>query len=207
MCQEIKARTAVTLLAALPTRFTSRTVLGSASWTLPTLVTRRFTTTSRRRWPWRNDVRVLIGALAERNVWSHFMFSSRLLGGVLGAVIMLVAPARVEAQEMYWVSGYIYRANLDGSNVERVRVNNRSTIGIALDLPAAKIYWATWSASRIMRAGLDGSDVEIVIDTRPMHPQGIALHRATGKLYCTASETGLGGGIFSSNLDGQPRGA
>ncbi len=136
--------------------------------------------------------------------------NARALGrrilGVLGAVMVVVAPAHVEAQKMYWVDQRrIHRANLDGSHVEQVLPVTKYTMGIALDLPAGKVYWADWLAFRIMRASLDGSNVEIVADTEPKRPRGVALHRATGKLYWTAGETGVGGGVFRANLDGPRR--
>ena len=62
--------------------------------------------------------------------------------------------------------GGIQRANLDGSDLEDVIVTGRGTepCGIALDVPAGKMYWTDPARGRIQRANLDGSNVEILVD-------------------------------------------
>ena len=98
--------------------------------------------------------------------------------------------------------GTVYRANLDGSNLEVVHSDLNSAIhGIAVDPSAGKIYWSDIITERIQRANLDGSNVEDILlgDNTfggPV-PLGIALELTGEKLYWAD-----GGSLRRSNLDG-----
>ena len=67
--------------------------------------------------------------------------------------------------------------NLDGSELEDLAtVGVFEPVRIALDLPAAKMYWTDSSPANftIHRANLDGTDREL-IDVIAQSPSGIAL--------------------------------
>jgi cysteine-rich repeat protein len=113
------------------------------------------------------------------------------------------------ASKMYWGLNEfpgpynLRRSNLDGSGTE---ILISGLVGpanaIALDLAAAKIYWASGflggsTPSAIQRANLDGSAVETVV-TAPAEPiHGIAL--ASGRMYFWHG--GLDA-LISTELDG-----
>lgn len=89
----------------------------------------------------------------------------------------------VLADRMYWtdVFGSVLRANMDGTNIEElVTTGQDGPRGIALDLAAAKMYWADSSSGvgdhgSIKRADLDGSNVETIVPTGIAVPTDIAL--------------------------------
>ena len=88
------------------------------------------------------------------------------------------------AKKIYWTQDdVIYRgvmrADLDGSNAERVVVESDDTLpsGIALDLVGQKMYWTDSMLNLIKRANLDGTEVEHVL--RVFQPRGIAIGYAT----------------------------
>ena len=119
--------------------------------------------------------------------------------------------------KVYWTGVQtqgIYRANLDGTNVQLligecgpsglVSHNN-----IALDLVAGKMYWTESGIyvrfSKLRRANLDGTDVEDVVPPELLkYPNGIALDLAAGKVYWgeSAGSTTGKGRIRRANLDG-----
>jgi len=71
----------------------------------------------------------------------------------------------LRASKMYWTerfSNSIYRANLDGSDIEVVLNDLSSPQGIAMDVENGKIYWAEPGAGTISRASLDGTDIEVL---------------------------------------------
>ena len=107
----------------------------------------------------------------------------------------------VSGDQMYWTgAGKIHRANLDGSNVEELVPDVRSTIeSIALDISGNKMYWTVWGdVNKIQRANLDGSNVEdLVTDVASL--RGIALDISNGKMYWSDYGTGK---IQRANLDG-----
>ena len=99
---------------------------------------------------------------------------------------------------IYWTDrsrGTIYRANVDGSNIETLVSGLRSPRGIALDVAEGKIYWTDYDLYRddtgtIHRANVDGSNVETLViggdRTRIPSlgsPEGIALDVAESKMY------------------------
>ena len=74
---------------------------------------------------------------------------------------------------MYWMdadTGSIYRANLDGSNIETLITGLTNPSAIALDVDGSKMYWvdvSNWwmdgSTSKIQRADLDGFNIETLV--------------------------------------------
>ena len=78
---------------------------------------------------------------------------------------------------MYWTSleeGVIYRASLDGSNVEALITGLNEPLGLALDVAGGQIYWTSLEEGVIYRASLDGSNIESLV-TGLNEPLVIAL--------------------------------
>ncbi len=154
---------------------------------------------------------IAIDSSGERIYWTEFDPSgfnvSRVLSADLGGsditelVGGLTDPIGIALHlcggKMYWtdpaIAHRIYRANLDGSEVESflLAVN---PFGIALDLGAGKMYWADFQTGVIERADLDGSNLEGLVSGRTQ-PRGITL--LDGKVYWTHQ-----GEIQRANLDG-----
>lgn len=118
---------------------------------------------------------------------------------------------------MYWThttavpkTGAIQRSRLDGSQVENLLTDLPGpTTGIALDVPAGKMYWGYVDpnidglyAGMIKRCNLDGSDLE-TIATGLFYPVGVALDLDGGHVFWTdTTETWTGGSLHRANLDG-----
>ena len=106
--------------------------------------------------------------------------------------------------KIYWTgsysngSGYIHRANFDGSNAEDVITELPSLGGIALDIVGGKMYWTNWREEKIQRANLDGSNIEDLAQNL-YRPNNIVLDVVGGKMYWTDWETNR---IMYANLDG-----
>ena len=71
----------------------------------------------------------------------------------------------VQSNKMYfttWESGGIWRANMDGTDVEYLL--DDKTDAIAVDTYGRKLYWSSWAdgVDQIMRSNLDGSDEEVL---------------------------------------------
>lgn len=104
---------------------------------------------------------------------------------------------------MYWTFFFdtdsgILRADLDGSNLEKVvSTGLDAAFGIALDLSRRKIYWS--HGNRISRVNLDGSNVEDLVTTGLRQAVGLALHRRARKMYWADRAAKK---IQRSNLDG-----
>ena len=113
-------------------------------------------------------------------------------------------------------SGWIRRANLDGSDRVDIVTTTAQVGGIALDLENEKLYWTEgiffltgreWLSfvAKVRRANLDGSGAEDIIvqiqDTVLIF--GIALDLTNEKLYWTEfGSGGSGSRIRRANLDG-----
>ena len=119
-------------------------------------------------------------------------------------------------RKIYWSGGQpagIYRANLDGTNIELL-IGSCGPGGlcgyenIALDIASGKMYWTESGINRqyykLRRANLDGSNVEDVIPTTELtRPYGIALDLFSGKVYWAEGALGsVSGKIRRANLDG-----
>ena len=114
----------------------------------------------------------------------------------------------VAGSKMYWtdqVQEKIWRANLDGSNVEAlVNTTDLASDGtnpssIALDVAGGKMYWTDWDTNKIHRADLNGSNVEEVITSGVTFSRGITLDLINRKIYYTDTSTDK---IRRANLDG-----
>jgi sugar lactone lactonase YvrE len=117
------------------------------------------------------------------------------------------------ADKLYWSQGFgsgsegIYRADLDGGNIESlVTATGGDPIsnpqGLALDPAGGKMYWTDLGNDTIRRADLDGSNVELVANNASaglQNPIGIAVDPVEGKLYWSDTTTDK---IQRSNLDG-----
>lgn len=113
----------------------------------------------------------------------------------------------VDAGKMYWIqtfvtSSEIWRANLNGSNPQRILGTSLDSLnGIALDTAGGKIYWTQLgflASNKIRRANLDGSNVQTLV-TSWGAPSGIALDDNADKMYWTDSREHK---IQRANLDG-----
>ena len=99
-----------------------------------------------------------------------------------------------EAGKLYWSTAYdigsthesygaLLRANLDGSEMERV-LDRAEVVGFTLDVDGRKVYW-TDARGTIQRADLDGSSVEDLFAPLTRAPYSVALDAADGKIYWT----------------------
>ncbi|MDE2813423.1 MAG: T9SS type A sorting domain-containing protein [Gemmatimonadota bacterium] len=102
---------------------------------------------------------------------------------------------------IYWTSpvdGVIYRANLDGSNVEPLVSGLEVPVALALDVAGDQMYWTSPEQGTIYRAALDGSNIEpLVIGLE--EPGGLALDVTGGQMYWTDGFEHI---IYRANLDG-----
>ena len=108
--------------------------------------------------------------------------------------------------KMYWTQSSssfngIQRANLNGSNKEKIVTQDRHTAptfsGIALDVAADQMYWM--DGRKIRRANLNGTNIQdlIVLSEDRGHWSDIELDIVRRKLYWTEGKK-----IYRSNLDG-----
>ena len=116
-----------------------------------------------------------------------------------------------EANDIRVEGGSIYRAALDGSNVEALITGLESLGGLALDVAGGQMYWIGIDPIEreggieggIYRAALDGSNVEALITGLDLPGLGglasLALDVAGGQMYWTESDQG---GIYRAALDG-----
>ena len=109
----------------------------------------------------------------------------------------------VAGGKVYWVqktgsrTGKIQRANLDGTNVERIKELTSVPYGIALDAIGGKIY-LTNSWGKLQRLNVDGTNFQPNLITRLDSPRDIVVDRAGGKVYWTETA----GRIRRANLNG-----
>ncbi|MHC4176255.1 MAG: Ig-like domain-containing protein, partial [Planctomycetota bacterium] len=115
--------------------------------------------------------------------------------------------------KIYWgtsgAGGGLYRANLDGSEVELLfdatSYHNTYPVNVELDVAAGKVYWRLRNETDkqdIWRANLDGSEPEVVLaDTRVVY---VVLDPANEKMYLHDSgEPGVDDTLLKrANLDG-----
>ena len=93
----------------------------------------------------------------------------------------------------------IFRANLDGSNVEDFRTGLDKPIAMAFDYQENKIYWNTTTG--VQRADLGNTDLsqkEDFVTGQANDPDGLAIDLVNRKLYWINYD----GGVWSKNLDG-----
>ena len=109
-------------------------------------------------------------------------------------------PGQVAAN-MYWTdtgTGWVQRANLDGTDVKNLAAGLASPTDIAVDLTGGKMYWTDAGTGQIQCASLDGSNQQNLVFGL-VSPSGIALDVAGNKVYWTDTGTGQ---IQRANLDG-----
>ena len=104
--------------------------------------------------------------------------------------------------KIYWASGSrIQRANLDGTDIKTVVGGLDRPIGIDLDIPENKIYWADRRDYNIGRADLDGTNAQIVIGGLGS-PVDVAIDVSGGKIYWADN---IAYKIYWANLNGTDR--
>ena len=110
--------------------------------------------------------------------------------------------------QMYWIegTGTIYRANLNGSNIEVLVTGLGNLSGLALDGVGGQMYWTEWDwdpgTGTIYRASLNGSNIEVLV-TGLGNLSGLALDGVGGQMYWTEWDWDPGTGtIYRANLDG-----
>ena len=92
--------------------------------------------------------------------------------------------------KVYWTektsdrSSRIRRANLDGSNVQQVKVLTNVSLSIAIDTSVGRIY-LTDASGKVQRLNVDGSNFQPNLITGLKDPKGIALDVVEGKVYWT----------------------
>ena len=110
--------------------------------------------------------------------------------------------------KVYWSEpnmGTLYRANLDGSDVEIIVQQNR--VGaMTLHRGSAKVYWANdLEDTTVHRANFDGSGHEVVWKTSTQRFFGIDLDKSRGHIYWASVnrwKSEKRGEILRANLDG-----
>jgi len=116
----------------------------------------------------------------------------------------------LENNKLYWVDlrndGKIYRADLDGENIELIvdgegNENTNGALDIALDLENEKIYWPVIGA--IMRSDLDGENVETAYEISFVQPSAIEVNSRDGFVYWvnTNVETIMRADINSGDIE------
>src|SRR5438477_8690451 len=118
------------------------------------------------------------------------------------ALILLLAPqarAQVYFTAFFELGGTgIERAGFDGGQLQSLAFQPIGFAdGIALDVPAGKMYWTETSAGAIWRANLNGSEAQTILIDSGREPLGIALDAAHEQMYWTDSE-----GVKRAKLDG-----
>ena len=119
-------------------------------------------------------------------------------------------PSTSIVSQMYWTDpeeGSIYRASLDGSNVETLGTGVVFLVGLALDVAGGQIYWTgidiVGQQGSIYRASLDGSNVETLLVTGVVFPFFLALDVAGGQIYWIGLDADdEEGSIYRASLDG-----
>jgi sugar lactone lactonase YvrE len=82
------------------------------------------------------------------------------------------------------VSEKIFRANMDGTEVEEVVSNGLATPdGLAVDSTGRKLYWSDTDTDRIEVATLDGKMRKVLIWSNLDKPRAIVLHYDEGCVH------------------------
>jgi len=105
-------------------------------------------------------------------------------------LVAIVAPSSF-AQTMLFAgngngSDPVYRANLDGSNLQQVVTGLGGPQDIEVEPVGGKVYWT--DSGKVQRANLDGTNVEDVV-TGLTAPRGLAVDEANGHVYITSTVT------------------
>ena len=103
--------------------------------------------------------------------------------------------------KIYWTDiGTIFRADLDGKNVEETVIGLDFPSAIVVDAVAGKLYWTEWKTGKIHRSDLDGANIEDVFTTGVKRILGMAVGANQQKLYWTDWQ--FPPKIQRANLDG-----
>ncbi|KAA3606484.1 MAG: T9SS C-terminal target domain-containing protein [Calditrichaeota bacterium] len=98
----------------------------------------------------------------------------------------LIAQDKIYFTDRGTTPRQIFKANLDGSNVESIISSGLSSPReIVLDATNSKIYWADQGTQKIQRADLDGSNVEDLV-TGISGAHGMAIDFNSQKIYWSA---------------------
>ena len=130
--------------------------------------------------------------------------TSRIIPRLRNAIGLTIDVAK---GTLYWTqktgnrTGALWRSNLDGSNVARVKALTSVPLGIAMDPTQGKLY-LTNSWGKIQRMNLNGTAFEPNFITGLDAPTDIAIDRSGGQLYWTEKTGDSTGRIRRSNLDG-----
>ncbi len=109
----------------------------------------------------------------------------------------------VTNEKLYWAektsnsTGRIWRANLDGTKLQPLKILTSVPHSIAFDPEGGKIY-LTNSYRKIQRLNVNGSGFQPNLITGLDMPKGLALDVSNGKVYWTE----MSGRIRRANLDG-----
>ncbi|MBU1751246.1 MAG: YncE family protein [Chloroflexi bacterium] len=130
-----------------------------------------------------------------------------IVGLLTGLALVAAPPQRTVAaatRKMVWVNrgnSTIYRADLDGTNVQPITpgAGTFNLHGVALDRVAGKMYYTSNSDSTIYQADLDGTDAVPVTPASLIGPMGIALDPAGGKMYYVSYNSGS---VMRADLNG-----
>lgn len=109
----------------------------------------------------------------------------------------------VEEGMVYWSTRYwgISASQTDGSDQRQVVSPGPLFGGIALDLRARQLYWASGHDSTIYRAGMDGSAVGVFLKRNTAPPREAAVDTLESKIYWLEI-SGDVGSLHRCNLDG-----
>ncbi|MCG9126381.1 hypothetical protein JT359_02155 [Candidatus Poribacteria bacterium] len=127
-------------------------------------------------------------------MWEKYLISRLLLFVLFLAfwvlIIQDIGYAYSKGKIYFSEPNKIYRANLNGTDVEEILTGIGWVTDLALDMKNRKIYWV--SPPRIYRANLDGSNIEKIIEGEVQNnppgklsndPFSIALDIEANKVY------------------------
>ncbi|MDQ2985587.1 MAG: PEP-CTERM sorting domain-containing protein [Armatimonadota bacterium] len=128
------------------------------------------------------------------------------LSMICGAAALPAASQQLYFNDVFlptFETGNIRRVNTTGAGLTQLVDTGGGLRGLALDLPAKKMYWADVNNLVIRRSNLDGSGQEDLINLpggkEPAFPSAVAVDGSGGKLYWGDQTLGT---MNRANLDG-----